>query len=558
MPDLKQSLQGHDLGHLRIAAELWGIEIEASEARAALEEFIDAALQPDRIADLLETLPPEARTALDELLISGGRMPWPHFTRQFGEVREMGPGRRDREQPHRNPVSAAEMLFYRGLVGRAFFDSPTGPEEFAYVPEDLIQRLPAPENNTAAPFGRPASAKETTHIIPANDWILDDACTLLAALRLGKSPSAILDFFVHPDACASLHTLYPLTPKFLTTLLGAGSLLDPDGLPQPEPARAFLEASRGEALSLLGRAWLDSETLNELRLMPGLEAEGEWQNDPRQTRKVVLTFLSGLPEDTWWSLEGFISGVREKHPDFQRPAGDYDSWFIRDLKTGEYLRGFEHWDQVDGALLRYLITGPLHWVGFIDLAAPGKEQAAAAFRFSKWSSALLRGGAPEGLVAEESPITVTSNAQMVVPRLTPRVARYQISRLSVWEKKADDKYTHRLSPASLERAREQGLQVSHLEAILKRYAEAVPPSLIKALQRWEAKGTEARLAQALVLRVRSADILTELRSSRAARFLGEPLGPLAVIVKPGAWQKVLDYLAEMGYLGEAEFENEML
>jgi hypothetical protein len=468
------------------------------------------------------------------------------------------------------------MLWYRGLVGRAFFDSPTGPEEFAYVPEDLIPRLPAPENNTASPLGRPASAKETTHTIPANDRILDDACTLLAALRLSKSPVAILDFFVHPDAgseqrskadealtsspyaAVAPRSLYPLTPEFLTTLLGAAALLDPDGLPQPEPARAFLEASRGQALSLLGRAWLESETLNELHLMPGLEAEGEWQNDPRQTRKVVLSFLSSLPADTWWSLQGFMGGVREKHPDFQRPAGDYDSWFIRDLKTGEYLRGFEHWDQVDGALLRYLITGPLHWLGFMDLAASSEEHEVTAFRFSKWSSALLRGGAPEGLVAEEGPITVTSNARMVVPRLTPRVARYQISRFSIWEKRADDKYTYRLSPASLERARDQGLRVSYIEAVLKRYAEAVPPSLIKALQRWEAKGTEARLAQALVLRVRSADILTELRSSRAARFLGEPLGPMAVIVKPGAWQKVLDYLAEMGYLGEADIENEML
>jgi hypothetical protein len=33
---------------------------------------------------------------------------------------------------------------------------------------------------------------------------------------------------------------------------------------------------------------------------------------------------------------------------------------------------------------------------------------------------------------------------------------------------------------------------------------------------------------------------------------------MAVIVKPGAWQKVLDFLAEMGYLGEADIENEML
>ncbi len=122
----------------------------------------------------------------------------------------------------------------------------------------------------------------------------------------------------------------------------------------------------------------------------------------------------------------------------------------------------------------------------------------------------------------------------------------------------NDIYHYRVTPSSLERARQQGLRVSHLEALLRHYAEAVPPSLIKALKRWEERGTEAHLERLLILRVKSPGILTELRSSPAARFLSDPLGPTAVIVKPGAWEKVLNILAEMGYLGEAEIEAQML
>src|SRR5579859_5992190 len=40
------------------------------------------------------------------------------------------------------------------------------------------------------------------------------------------------------------------------------------------------------------------------------------------------------------------SAVKEEEPDFQRPAGNYDSWYIRDAQSGEYLRGFESWDRV--------------------------------------------------------------------------------------------------------------------------------------------------------------------------------------------------------------------
>jgi hypothetical protein len=48
----------------------------------------------------------------------------------------------------------------------------------------------------------------------------------------------------------------------------------------------------------------------------------------------------------------------------------------------------------------------------------------------------------------------------------------------------------------------------------------------------------------------SPDLLQSVRASRAARFLGDPLGPTTVIIKPGTGEKVLEILAEMGYLGE--------
>ena len=59
-----------------------------------------------------------------------------------------------------------------------------------------------------------------------------------------------------------------------------------------------------------------------------------------------------------------------------------------------------------------------------------------------------------------------------------------------------------------------------------------------------------RLQSTLVLRLGSPELLKALRSSRAARYLGDPLGPTTVIVKPGAGEKVMEALTEMGHLGE--------
>ncbi|RPI33946.1 MAG: hypothetical protein EHM70_04500 [Chloroflexota bacterium] len=548
MPDLSQSLQGRDLGHLRIVAEMWGIEFDAPDTRVGFQRLVPALLNPQSLKEVIADLPAEARLALDDLLQNEGRMAWPLFTRRYGAVREMGPGRRDRDRPYLKPVSAAEMLWYRALVARSFFDAPGGPQEFAYIPDDLLPIIPSSQSLDRQPLGRPASPVERAHPHSANDFILDHACTLLAALRLGLPAGEIAAL---ADTWKSSTPL--LTPAALQRLLAAAGLLDDNGLPQPEPTRAFLEANRGEALALLARAWHQSDSFNDLRLTPGLRFEGEWENNPLQARRAVLDFLSMTPRGSWWSLPAFAAAIRQAHPDFQRPAGDYDSWFIRD-ETGpnEFLRGFEHWDDVDGALVRYIITGPLHWLGVVDVASPAEDAPPAAFRFLAWASDLLEGRPPQGLPSEEAPMLASSDARLRIPRLAPRAARYRAARFCTWDGERDGVYLYRITPASLARARQQGLSLAHLLSLLRRYAQATPPSLLKALERWDQHGVEARMEQALVLRVSSPEMLQALRASRAGRFLGDPLGPTSVIVKSGAREKVLLILAEMGYLGVVE------
>jgi hypothetical protein len=550
MPNLLQILRSYDLGYLRIVAELWGVELNAPDARQAASTLAQSMLDPSQVEEIVEALPVEAQSALGDLLSHGGRLSWPFFTRRYGSIREIGTGRRDRERPYLKPASPAEALWYRALLARTFFDTETGPEEFAFIPEDLIPLLSVARADPRSALGRPANPGERSHPIPASDHILDDGCTLLAGLRLGLPLLEIEAAWVAPATPP-----FPLIPDTLAILLSAAGILDSARMPRPEPARLFLEAPRGEALALLASTWLDSRKFNDLALIPGLSLEGEWENDSLSARRAVLGFLSTLPDQTWWSLPAFVEAVRQIHPDFQRPAGDYDSWFIRDSLTGEYLRGFQHWNSVEGALLRFIITGPLHWLGIMDLAAPAPGEPAAAFRPSKWSASLLKRSAPAGSHSEDEAIQIRSDARLRLPRRVPRSVRYQLARFCEWEGLGGDAYQYRVTAASLERARQGGLRAGHLLALLHRHSAAVPPALVKALERWEERGTEARLGRLVVLRLSSPGILQELRSSRAARFLGDPLGPTAIIVKPGARDKVLAALAEMGLLADVHLDE---
>lgn len=527
MPTLEQSLQKMDIGHLRIVAEFWGLELESTDTSSALEELCASLLDLEAVSETLEVLPTEARSALNVLVGAEGKMEWAAFARKYGEIREMGAGKRDRERPYLKPASTSEFLFYRALIGKAFFESEKGSQEYAYIPEDLLEIInevsadDVPPVPSAEALGRLATPVEKAFEIPATDFILDDATTYLAALRIGHESKS--------------HFKRDL-PELLTT----AGIIKNDGL-HPEAVKKFLEASRADALSILYKAWLTSTTFDELRLIPSIVCEGEWKNQPQITREFLMNLINDIPQGKWWSIPAFVKAIKEKYPDYQRPAGDYDSWFIKRASDGQFMRGFAYWDAVDGALIKYVIN-MLHLLGKASLASPEEGKDATAF--------FLFSSLPDKK-EEKGKIVVSSNGKITVSRNFSRAVRYQLARFCEWDEPKGDDYIYRVTAESLRRATEQGLKAEQLLAMLVKYTkEAVPPAMVKALKRWDANGPEARVESLLVLRVSKPEIMEEMRKSKAGKYLGEILSPTAVVIKSGAIQKVLAELAELGLLAE--------
>lgn len=560
MPDLLHSLLKQDIGHLRIIAEFWGLELDSNTADEAREELSASLLDAELAAELIDALSPQADSAIRALVDEGGRIPWVIFARKYGDIREMGAGKRDRERPHLKPSSTAETLFYRGLLARAFFETEKGSQEFAYIPDDLLELLnnlffeeteAEPEKpakpaslpdvvETTEALGRPASPGERGRDLLANDSILDDATTYLAALRMGKSLESN-GLPLEKQQAALLHNL-----------VESANLIK-NNIPQTEAVKTFLECPRSEALKMLQEAWVESPSFNELRLIPSIICEGEWSNNPQETRDFLLNLLDAIPEGKWWSLGAFVRDVKQKYADFQRPAGDYDSWFIKRASDGQYLRGFSSWEHVDGALIKFFITNMLYSLGQVDLSIAEGAAEPTAFRVVSF----------EGEKEEKGKISVTSGGRVSIPHAVPRVVRYQVSRFCEWDddggraakhiETRNGDYRYHITTNSLAKAKEQGLKAEHLITLLSKHTDAgIPPSLVRALKRWEVNGTEARMQTQVILKVSRPEILEEMRKSKAAKFLGEALSPTTVIVKSGAIQKVMEALTELGLLGEIE------
>lgn len=550
MQSLLRTLQDQDLGRLRILAELWGFDLPSGPTRQVAKTLSQAMLDPTYFNEIIESLTPPTRQVLDFIFSHDGRVPLSDLIHRFGPLREMGPGRRDREKPWRNPVSPIEILWYRGLIARAFSDTQSGPREFAFIPTDLLDLLPQPTSQKLEPHGSPTNPPPIT--LPAASTAVDDAITILAALRRQPSPEIPI-----PPARRNALTTFIHQPKALdlliTLLYEEKILVMPPLCPDPQCVRSFIDSPRSVALRRLLHAWKQSTSWNELQHIPHLICATEtWPNAPFSSRQAVFGFLNQIPLRSWWDLEQFVASIRELQPSFQRPAGDFDSWYLRDADRGTFLRGFEHWDAVDGAILRFIIKGPLHWLGAADLGKSEEDESVTCFRLTPAAAVLFDSKAPLTIKESTASAKIQPNGQIVVPRRAVRALRYQIARFTSWASIDEESYNYRLSPSALSAAASQGLQLNHIITILETAGDGpLPTSLRNALQRWNENGSEAWFERNLLLRVCAPSVLDELQSSKATRrYLGEILGPTSVTVNERDLTPLCAAAARLGILIE--------
>lgn len=549
MPDLYQSLAQADYGQIKIIAEKWGLQLQAPDERSAREELVSKLFEGDFLKEKLAQLPDSSTQALAYLERQGGKVKWTKFVRQFGKIREMGAGRRERYRPEKDPVSTAEQLWYRGLIARGFFDTDTGPQEYAYLPEDLRPWIrdssfysQESDKETQDPvWGRKATSDERRVQVQADEWMLDHLCTLLSAARMNVNPAGHLPEMDEGEIA------------FYHSLLQEADILT-ENQPEPTAVKDFFELARNQALLKFWKTWKESSSIQDLHETPAFILEGEPKSDPLRVRNVFLEWIRSLSANTWWSISALTASVQQMDPDFLRVTGDYESWFVKNRETGEYLRGFQHWDQVEGELIRYLITGPGHWLGIFDLAYPAekRELPASAFRISALGEKLLQDTAPDLPERDSDLVQVRSKGLFKVSRYVDPKVRYQLGRFCDWITLKGDIYHYQLTPEGLTRAQSQNLDILHLLTLLKNHTEVLPPNIVTALERWGEKGVQAKIMPRVILRVSSPAVLDALQKTRAKRHLQEQLGPTTLILQEGSEGKVAEVLIEMGFMVDRE------
>jgi len=570
---LQESLVDYELPMLEAVAEVRGAELHSGHQLTAARQLAAQLLAPASVAFALDDLSPEEEEALAALVSASGWLESHRFARHFGEVLPVGPGRLSREKPWLAPSTAAEGLWYRGLVFKGFRQMDKGLVEVVYIPEDLLALLPRPsqpERAAEREAQRPTVAPAL--FVPAAATMIEDVFVFLVYVRSHRvrvapggglteadrrsvetqmtqpagpqaaNRSGRLDFILHLSRATGL----------VTEAKGQWAL-------NREPAQAWLLSPPEHNLAMFARLWWRDTEWNDLQHVPSLKLQPTgWKNDPLLARSALLDRLAGCQPGDWYSLAELLAQLKKENPDFQRPDGDYTTWYIHDA-AGEPLMGFKHWELVEGALITYLLTGPLHWLGIVELGFAGAEAGEpTSFRLTQRVTSLT---AAEGEASPVSPaadagappssvMEVETGFTMRLDRGASLLDRFQLARFAEfvgWEESA---VRYAITPESLARARRQGVTADQITAFLSRVGgPLMPGELLEAVGRWQIPGMAARLEQAVLLRTENAAILDGLLDDGSLRpLLAERLGPTAVLVSRQHVQAVRQWLVRRGYL----------
>lgn len=551
MRSLRQCLLDTDAVVLRVIATHWAIDPAGLKPRDLITQLEGAIGDPTRSSQQLDQLTAAEREALRAVLSSGGVLPAPNFTQRFGSIRLFGPARLEREQPWRAPANAAEGLWYLGLIYKGFEQLPNGTMREVFIaPHELAPLLPLLKA-TALKIEPLPIAPTPDQSRTCGEALADDLCTLLSYLHnnfaraQGRSTAPTIRAILapqlrDPQADRFDFTLHLAEQARLIKIVGQRLR------PEPKTSTEWLKAEGLDQLRQLFETWRSDARWSDLQHVPSLQIEHavSINADALTIRSAILAALRAAVPNAWHAIDALLQRIKAQSPDFLR--SDFDTDYIRDAASGEYLRGPNAWKRVEGALIRSIITGPLFWLGAVDLDFTPQP---SAFRLSSIGAALLGLEVEQIAIRPANHFSVRTDATVNVapPR---RYDRFQLARIAELIEVRDDEYRYRLTPSALARAASQKIDAAKaIEFLARSGGQSVPPSLAKAIQRWASRGTEVKVERAVIVRVKDAAILKRLQESPKTRNISiEPLGPTAARINEKDWPKLVSILAEAGVL----------
>lgn len=547
MQTLREALENTPTALLREMAAAWEVADADKAGRPGLTAGLLARMvEEETVQSVLRKLDRQERDLLRQLLAAGGRMPAATLIHSYGQLRSthMAP----EEWSALNPL---ERLHHRGLLfrGYATWEGYRGPAFF--IPAELWPYLPRVPRTAPEDLLQPLSSGEV-EVIPSDFSLQRDMAVLLALFRRTAHP--LTEDGQCPTGLSALQELLMPLQSYVAFLLAVARqarLLAPDldGMLRPTAeGQQWLRAGPALRAQVLFQSWREHPAWDDLAAIPELVVERPWPADLSLPRERALRHLAACPPATWLSQSSLAQVVEAGEPEFLRPAGVGSRPRVRQREGGGTLEGVTSWNEVEGRYLRFLLQGPLQWLGAVELGESPTQ--GTAFRLTALGQALL--GPVAGLPAlAEEPVIVEGTLEVWVPR---EAAPYVVFLLENCAERVqrDHVSRYRLTRPALHRALQRGERLESILEAMARYGRGeIPQNVTYTLHEWAATYGQFRLHQATLLTAAESLLLEQVLTDPLVRAAcGERLSPTTVEVvqdKAAALEEQLDHL---GYLPE--------
>ena len=471
---------------LEAIAEGWGVALTDEQTDEIVDRLVVEMTHIEGIRIVLQRLGDVERQALAFVAVQG-QVRSHVMTRKYGGIRRLGPGRLEWQKAWRDPVSPVEHLWFLGLLHREYGVDSVYHGEVFFVPPDLQGALPPME--VALPAFRVEHVRKPPTARDDRDALARDVFAMLAHLRknsvrakrgvLAKHEFARL----RPRLAGSEQ---PQRMRFLHHICEeAGLIFRGDGVWRPtDEAAGWLKDGALARRRALYHTWLEDRNCNDLCMVPDVVCEDTgWRSDPVLARRGILDHLLKCPTDAWLRVTSLVDSIHDVDPDFMRPDGDYESWYIRDARTGHYLMGYDNWDKVEGALIRYFVEYPLYWLGVVAIGYLQGEDGASCFRLTDSCAATV--GLHELDEAPVQQMIVQSNLRVIVPLTASWYDRYLLERFARWEGEEHGTARYVIDDASVRACLARGVSINQILAFLRRATgDTVPAGALRSIESW--------------------------------------------------------------------------
>src|SRR6266702_1566815 len=326
-------------------------------------------------------------------------------------------------------------------------------------------------------------------------------------------------------------------------LMNLGLLSERRGTLYTMPADSFFSLPLLERARRCYRLWLDSAFWNELDNIPDVVMRpGPAPLDPAheeviRSRKQVMERLLAEQVGVWHEFPTFIARTRLYTPYLLFPrqngtrAERYTvgnnpySWDFR-LRRG-WLTPREGWYLVEGGFIRSLISGPLYWMGLVNVDS---QDPPDAFRLVPDVQHITS----ETLLNIQEPswgrLVVQPNFELIALAPVSEALLLNLDRFAE-RIRLEHIAQYRLTKASVTRSIQAGLRAETIQQILEQAAGGpIPQNVQYSLVEWERQARRIELWRSVsLLEVDDAALLDQLLADAETRNLfGRRLAPSLV------------------------------